>query len=185
MKYRVAIAAALFPAMAMAWPWSTDMVNQPSIKPQEGAMRAFPGRSIPVQGLPTEVADREQAKMLTSPLQPTAATLAKGRTLYRIYCATCHGQTGKADSPVASKIGAIPLVDDYVQKTLTEGWLFGTITFGSYIMPAYGLPQGRSDGRGSNDLSVEERWEVVNYVRYQLVQDAAVEAAGAVAAGGQ
>ncbi|MBK8161816.1 MAG: cytochrome c [Gammaproteobacteria bacterium] len=175
MKYRMAVAAALFPVAAWAWPWSTDMVNQPSIKPQEGEMRAFPQRSVPVGGIATEVANRDEAKPLTSPIQPTAANLAQGRTLFRIYCAACHGLTGKADSPVASKIGAIPLVDDYVQKTLTEGWIWGTITFGSYIMPAYGKPQAREDGRGSNDLSVEERWQVVSYVRHQLVQDAAAE----------
>jgi mono/diheme cytochrome c family protein len=185
MRYGIAVAAALFPVVVWAWPWSTDMVNQPSIKPQEGMMMPFPGRSIPVDGIPTEVADREQAKPLTSPIQPTAANLAEGRTLFRIYCAACHGLTGKADSPVASKIGAIPLVDDYVQKTLTEGWIFGTITFGSYIMPAYGKPQARDDGRGSNDLSVEERWQVVNYVRHQLVKDAAAEPTRTAAASAQ
>jgi mono/diheme cytochrome c family protein len=185
MRYGIAVAAAIFPVMAWAWPWSTDMVNQPSIKPQEGAMMPFPGRSIPVGGIMTEVANREEAKPLTSPIQPSAANLAEGRTLFRIYCAACHGLTGKADSPVAGKIGAIRLDDDYVQKTLTEGWIFGTITFGSYVMPAYGKPQARDDGRGSNDLSVEERWQVVNYLRHQLMKDAAAEATKTAAAGAQ
>jgi len=182
MRYGIAVAAALFPVVAFAWPWSTDMMNQPSIKPQEGEMRAFPKHSIPVRTdkldsahVFTEVANRDEAKPLVSPIEPTAVNLAHGRTLFRIYCAACHGLTGKADSPVSSKIGAIPLVDDYVQKTLTEGWIFGTITFGSYVMPAYGKPQAREDGRGSNDLSIEERWQVVNYVRHQLAQDAAAE----------
>jgi len=34
-------------------------------------------------------------------------------------------------------------------------------------MPAYGKP---GEGGGSNDLSVEERWHVVNYVRHALTQ---------------
>ena len=68
MKYRMAVAAALFPVAAWAWPWSTDMVNQPSIKPQEGEMRAFPQRSVPVGGIATEVANRDEAKPLTSPI---------------------------------------------------------------------------------------------------------------------
>lgn len=182
MKYRMAVAAALFPVVAWAWPWSTDMMDQPSIKPQEGEMAPFPKRSIPLRTeridtamLLTEVANRDEAKPLTSPIPVTADNLAKGKTLFRIYCGACHGLTGKADSPVSSKIGAIPLVDDYVQKTLTEGWIFGTITFGSYIMPAYGKPTARDDGRGSDDLSIEERWQVVNYVRHQLAKDAAAE----------
>ncbi|MFQ5488230.1 MAG: c-type cytochrome [Gammaproteobacteria bacterium] len=169
------IALALFPTLVFAWPWSTDMMNQPSIKPQEGVMTPFPKRSIPVTGIPTKVANREEAKPLTSPIPVSAGSLAKGKVLFKIYCAACHGLTGKADSPVSSKIGAISLVDSYVQETLTEGWVFGTITFGSYVMPAYGMPQGREDKRGSNDLSVEERWHVVNYVKHGLLQDAQSE----------
>ena len=169
---KLLIVLAMCPAVALAWPWSTDMMNQPSIKPQEGLMTPFPRRSIPVTGLPTKVANREEAKTLVNPIPVSDASLAKGRVLFRIYCSACHGLTGKADSPVSPKIGAISLVDDYVQKNLTEGWIFGTITFGSYVMPAYGRPAGRDDLRGSNDLSVEERWHVVNYVKHGLVKDA-------------
>lgn len=168
LKSVIAAAALMMPAAAMAWPWSTDMMNQPNIKPQEGKMVDFPERSIPVGGIPTQVADREAAKPLKSPIEPTAESLAKGKTLFKIYCAACHGQTGAADSPVSGKIGAIALNDSYVQENLTEGWIWGTITFGSYVMPAYGVPQGK---RGSNDLNVEERWHVVNYIKHGLVKD--------------
>jgi mono/diheme cytochrome c family protein len=157
------------PSLALAWPWSQDMMNQPSIKPQEGAMKVFPKRSIPVMGIPTKVASRDEAKDMVNPITATGASLKKGRTLFRIYCSACHGLTGKADSPVSNKIGAIDLTDDYVQKNLTEGWLWGTITFGSFVMPAYGVP---GEQGGSNDLSVEERWHVVNYIKNGLVEDA-------------
>ncbi|RMH21144.1 MAG: hypothetical protein D6698_03130, partial [Gammaproteobacteria bacterium] len=53
-----------------------------------------------------------------------------------------------------------------------DGWIWGTITFGSYVMPAYGAPAMRPDKRGSNDLNVEERWHVVNYVKHGLRHDA-------------
>jgi len=175
MRFSLLLIVVLFPGLAMAWPWSTDMMNQPSIKPQEGPMWAFPQRSIPVQGMPTKVANREESKGMTNPIKPTTASLKTGKSLFKIYCSACHGMTGKADSPVSPKIGAISLVDSYVQETLTEGWLWGTITFGSYVMPAYGLPSEKpgSNGKrlGSNDLSVEERWHVVNYIRNGLVSD--------------
>ena len=164
-------AALLLPTAALAWPWSTDMMNQPSIKPQEGEMAPFPLRSIPVQGIPTMVKNREEAKSLVNPVPVTTASLKEGKFLYKVYCGACHGNTGAANSPITNKIGAISLVDDYVQGNLTEGWLFGTITFGSYVMPAYGKPSGRDDLRGSNDLSVEERWHVVNYIKHGLVDD--------------
>ena len=132
-------------------------------------MKPFPKRSVPVGGIPTKVANRDEAKDLVNPMAVSEASLKKGRNLFRIYCAACHGLSGKADSPVSTKIGAIDLTDDYVQKTLTEGWVWGTITFGSYVMPAYGVP---SEEGGSNDLSVEERWHVVNYVKHGLLKEA-------------
>jgi len=126
---------------------------------------------VPVAGFPTKIHNREEAKGLNNPTPPTEESINRGRTLFRIYCAACHGLTGGANSPVTDKIGAINLRDDYVQKQLTEGWIFGTITFGSAIMPAYGEPTGRDDRRGANDLSVEERWDVVNYVRHAMLKD--------------
>jgi len=162
------------PSVVMAWPWSQDMMNQPSIKPQEGPMTPFPRRSVPVMGIPTKVANREEAKNLVNPVPVTAATLKKGRTLFRIICSACHGLDGKASSPVSPKIGAIDLTADYVQKNLTEGWIYGTITFGSYVMPAYGVPNEQG---GSNDLSVKERWEVVNYVKHGLLKEASASVA--------
>ena len=160
--------AVMMPSVVYAWPWSTDMMNQPSIKPQEGTPNSFPSRSIPVMGIPTTIKNRDEAKDLVNPIPVSKASLKKGRTLFRIYCAACHGLSGKADSPVSGKIGAIDLTDDYVQKNLTEGWIFGTITFGSFVMPAYGVP---GEQGGSNDLSVEERWHVVNYVKNELVNE--------------
>jgi len=162
----------LVPSAAFAWPWSTDMMNQPSIKPQEGQMYPFPSRSIPVMGIPTKVANREEAAHLKNPVPVSEESLKKGRKLFRIICAACHGLTGKRDTPVADKIGAIDLTDDYVQVTLSEGHIWGTITFGSAIMPAYGVPSADPMKGGSNDLSVEERWHVVNYVKNGLKNEA-------------
>lgn len=171
MRFKLLLAALLLPSVAFAWPWSTDMMNQPSIKPQEGEMAPFPLRSIPVQGIPTMVKNRDEAKSLVNPVPVTTASLKKGKMLFKVYCGACHGNTGAANSPVSSKIGAISLIDDYVQGNLTEGWIFGTITFGSFVMPAYGKPSARDDNRGTNDLSVEERWHVVNYIKNRLVKD--------------
>ncbi|NOZ54099.1 MAG: cytochrome c [Gammaproteobacteria bacterium] len=159
----------IVPASVLAWPWSQDMMNQPSIKPQEGKMWPFPKRSIPVMGLSTKVANREESKELTNPILASAESIKEGRTLFRVYCAACHGLSGKADSPVSGKIGAIDLTDDYVQSNLTEGWLWGTITFGSYVMPAYGVVSAST--AGSNDLTVDERWHIVNYMKNGLTSE--------------
>ena len=173
----LAAACALAPAPAHAWPWSTDMMNQPNFKPQEGVMPPFPKRSVPVTGIPTEIADRDAAEDMRSPFSPSPSSIRTGRTLFKIYCAACHGITGRGDTPVAELIGAIDLTDPDLLGDMTDGWIFGTITFGSAIMPAYGVPNEASERRGSNDLSVEERWHVVNYIRNGLLADADKHAA--------
>ncbi|MDQ7014954.1 MAG: cytochrome c [Gammaproteobacteria bacterium] len=151
------------------------MGNQISIKPQEPygsggdgglKMRDFPKRSVSIKGKATSVVDRAEAEGLLNPMPVTAASLRQGRQLFDIYCSACHGYDGKADTPVSRKIFAVPLINERVQQEISEGWLWGTITFGSAIMPAYGVPGA---GGGSNDLTVEERWHVVNYVRHGLI----------------
>ena len=170
----VAVVLAFSTTNATAWPWSTDMMNQASIKPQE-QITPFPARSVPVTGIPSaQWEDRDATEDLTNPFAPSASSLKTGKVLFKIYCTACHGQTGRAESAVA-KLGmpANDLTDEYVQSELTEGWIFGTITFGSAVMPPYGRAGDQNDeARGSNDLSVDERWHVVNYIRHQLRADA-------------
>lgn len=170
------------PATAYAWPWSQDMMNQPSIKPQEGTPKAFPKRSVPTTGFATKFLSRDDdgIEELVNPVAATPESIAEGKTLYAIYCASCHGKTGQSESPIAEKIGAMVLTDEYVQVDSTEGWIWGTITFGGAVMPAYGVPNEETDYRGANDLSVTERWHVVNYIKHQLKADA--EAVGLIAA---
>jgi len=157
-----------------AWPWSTDMMNQASIKPQE-QITPFPSRSVPITGIPSDLwEDREATQDLQNPHAPSAQSLKTGKVLFHIYCAACHGLTGRAESAVAAAgMPANDLTDEYVQDELTEGWVFGTITFGSAVMPPYGRAGDQNDeARGSNDLSVDERWHVVNYIKHQLKADA-------------
>jgi S-disulfanyl-L-cysteine oxidoreductase SoxD len=175
----LAAAALLAPTPAHAWPWSTDMMNQPNVKPQEGPMRPFPRRSVPVSGIPTEIIDRDEAEEMANPYPPSPASIGTGRTLFKIYCAACHGIAGRGDTPVAELIGTVDLTDPDMVGDLTDGWIFGTITFGSAIMPAYGVTNEEGEYRGSNDLNVEERWHVVNYIRNGLVADAEMREAAA------
>lgn len=160
---------------AHAWPWSNDMMNQASIKPQE-KITPFPARSVPVTGIPSRAwEDREATAELQNPYAPSSHSIKTGKALFAIYCAACHGKTGRAESEVVKRgMPANDLTDAYVQQELSAGWIFGTITFGSAVMPPYGRAGDQNDeARGANDLSVEERWHVVNYLKHQLVKDAA------------
>jgi len=164
---------ALIPSLAMAWPWSKDMANQISIKPQEGpdATRPFPQRSVPMEGTKTTpyVHDHDAAMKLPNPNAPTQASIAHGKSMFKIYCVPCHGDSGTGDGLVGAKLIVRPfdLTAERVQKEMPEGYIFAHVTFGGPLMPSYG-----------NDMSPTERWDLVNYVRHGLKaeQSAAVGA---------
>jgi len=158
-KFLLIVCMLALPTAVMAWPWSRDLMNQPSIKPQEPPINTYPLDSVPVGGPWTKVADRDASENMVNPVKATNKSIAMGRALFQTYCFPCHGGSGKGDGPVGKIFETQPadLTSDYVKDDLTDGWIWGTITFGSYIMPRYGY-----------DMSPAERWDVVNYVRNVL-----------------
>ena len=160
---------ALLPAVAGAWPWSRDMANQISIKPQHGpdSIRPFPQRSVPMVGTNTLllVHDRDAAMKLVNPNPATAESVGRGRKFFQIFCTPCHGKTGTGDGLVGAKflIRPFDLTAENEQKILSEGYIYGTVAFGGALMPSYG-----------NDLSPSEVWDLGNYVRHGLVSDGLV-----------
>lgn len=173
-KISLAIALMLAPAMAQAWPWSQDMANQVSTKPQESVdpanpgMVAFPKRSVPAPGTMTIVKDTGAAEKMKNPIPADEKSVAMGGKLFEIYCVVCHGKEGKGDGLVGAKLALKPYdLSADMTKARSDGFIWGYLTFGGAVMPTYG-----------NDLSPTERWHVVNYVR-KVVQkaDAAAPAA--------
>jgi mono/diheme cytochrome c family protein len=162
------IGLSLAPLIAGAWPWSRDMANQISVKPEHGpdSIRLFPQRSVPMPGTKTlfHVHDRDHAMALVNPNPATEESIDHGRKFFQIFCTPCHGKSGTGDGLVGAKfiIRPFDLTAENEQKTVPEGYIFGTVTFGGAFMPSYG-----------NDLSPSEIWDVVNYVRHGLVADGA------------
>jgi mono/diheme cytochrome c family protein len=149
------LAVASLPGTASAWPWSRDMTDSIAIKPQAHPL-PFPKRSVPVPETATvHVADKEAAAKLLNPIPATADSVESGKQLFTIYCTPCHGVSGTGDGLVGEKLVLRPfdLTSASVQQ-ISDGLIFGYITFGGAVMPVYG-----------NDLSPTERWHVVNYVR--------------------
>ena len=170
-KLSLAVVLLLSPVLAQAWPWSMDMANQVSTKPQESpdpanpGMALFPERSVPVPGTMVNVKDANEAEKLKNPIAADEKSIAKGGQFFAIYCVPCHGKLGKGDGYVGQKFIVQPsdLTSD-TTKARTDGYIWGHITFGGPIMPIYG-----------NDLNPTERWHVVNYVR-NVVQKAQASA---------
>ncbi len=91
---------------------------------------------------------------LKSPLDSTAVDLEKGKELYDIYCAICHGNKGNGQGKLVKreKILGIPSYDD-AGRAINEGSIYHTIYYGKNSMGSY-----------ANQLNEQERWQVVSYV---------------------
>ncbi len=160
-KLSLLIVLLLTPALAQAWPWSQDMANQISTKPQEGAdpanpgMRPFPQRSVPAPGTIMIVKDKDAADKLKNPIALEDKSVATGGRLFEIYCVPCHGKEGKGDGYVGAKFVVTPAdLSSQSTRDRSDGFIWGHITYGGVFMPSY-----------ANDLSPTERWHVINYVR--------------------
>jgi mono/diheme cytochrome c family protein len=103
----------------------------------------------------------------TIPLPLTRELLALGRKRFDITCATCHGPLGNGNSIVGTQMALRPppslVSDKYVAKP--SGYLFEVASRGFGLMASYAA-----------ELSVEERWAVIAYLRaLQLSQGATVD----------
>ncbi len=132
--------------------WISFMEIQPSYRPMEDPL-PVPADSVPIDG-PAYV------KGVGSPVNPVEAdevSLERGKILYDINCALCHGYDGKGNGPIAPFLRKEPPADltSGVVKEDSDGAIFLVITNGvPGAMPAL-----------RENLTVRERWDVVNYLR--------------------
>ena len=90
--------------------------------------------------------------LVTDSLQQ-AQYIAKGKELYDVYCALCHGEKGDGKGILVQreKILGVP---NYASRELTEGSIYHVLYYGRNTMGSF-----------ANQLSDKERWEVVMYVK--------------------
>lgn len=97
------------------------------------------------------------------PMPVNAETLAKGKERFEIFCSACHGATGSGNG-IATQYGLVGVPNYHSEHTrqMPDGQIFYVITHGQGLMLGYGA-----------NLSPEERWAIVAYVRaLQLSQNA-------------
>jgi mono/diheme cytochrome c family protein len=100
-----------------------------------------------------------------SPLPITAASIARGRARFGVYCAVCHGLLGDGESQVALNMSLRKPANLHAYRDVPDGYIFRVITHGFGLMPSYAA-----------QLPPEDRWAVVSYVRaLQLSQYASLE----------
>ncbi|HEY3311461.1 MAG TPA: c-type cytochrome [Anaerolineales bacterium] len=136
--------------------WISFMEIQPSFRPMEDPLPVA-ARSIPVEGaayIPGQGAPE-------NPVKADAASVERGRILYSVTCIQCHGPNADGNGVIGGALVFPPanLTADVVQNK-PDGALFLTIsngiqgTAGQIHMPAL-----------NENLTVRDRWDVVNYIR--------------------
>ena len=96
----------------------------------------------------------EEAKKMKNPIKLEKASIEKGRTIYEMKCASCHGLKGDGKGP--GSMGLSPKPTNFKEphwNKMTDGEHFWKITPGRGAMPSF-----------KNDLTEEERWHVGNYI---------------------
>ena len=132
--------------------WPSFMEIQPSFRQMEHPLPP-PARSIPIEG-PIAIPGMGAP---TNPTQADDASIARGKELFTINCQMCHGATGQGTGPIAPFLINFKPADltSAVVQSKSDGSIFLTITNGL---------EGRMPALNEN-LTVPERWDVVNYVR--------------------
>jgi mono/diheme cytochrome c family protein len=89
-----------------------------------------------------------------NPLAPmTGKELEEAGRLFNINCAVCHGAKGEANGPLAPKIGGVKSIIA-ASPGFSDGRIFFVMTYGQNNMGSY-----------ASQLSKEQRWRIVQYIR--------------------
>ncbi len=100
------------------------------------------------------------------------AAVTRGAFVFRTWCLPCHGAAGRGDGPVAMRgFPAPPPFSSEKSLALKDGRMFHILTFGQKDMPAYAA-----------QVSEDDRWKAVLYVRTLQRRAQAAQAAAAAAA---
>lgn len=91
---------------------------------------------------------------LVNPLPVSKSVLELGQKKFDVYCSPCHGYHGEGESRLRGQFPNPPSLHSEKVRTWSDGRIFHVIADGQNIMPSY-----------STQLSVEERWATVHYIR--------------------
>lgn len=180
MNRLASIALALFIAAALSgcgataekrsYEYMPDMARDPAYKAyapnpvtrdgltlQRPVAGTIPRNYQPFHFGPGEEEAARAGRELRDPYHPTAQTMQEGKALYETYCLVCHGEYGKGDGPISSKIPTPPAYTSDRLMQFPPGRIFHVVTLGTGKMPSY-----------ASQLSGDERWKIVTYVHTEL-----------------
>jgi cytochrome c len=127
-----------------------QLKGQTAQVPPQGSIK----RGFEIYEYENSTAGYELAKAnLVSPIDSISEKEAKkGKELYGIYCAICHGDQGNGKGKLVEREKFLG-VPSYADRQITAGSIYHVITYGLNSM-----------GSHANQLSQHERWLVTDYV---------------------
>jgi len=142
--------------------WISFMEIQESYRPMEHPLPP-PPNSVPVEGA-------AYLPGLPAPENPVPAdetSISRGRELFALNCAMCHGAEGRGNGIVGAALVYHP-ADLAGERALSmsDGEIFLTISNGIRDKP----PAWRMPPLNEN-LTVRERWDLVNFIREILQEE--------------
>ncbi len=175
---RLGLLAEAVAALALAGcPRLDPMQRQQKVKAYQASpywadglgMRAPPEGTVPHgELLPLDVSTGLGADGLALgrlPLAVDAKVLARGRARFDVTCAVCHGVLGDGESQVALNMSLRRPPSLHAYRDVPDGHIYRVISEGFGLMPSYAA-----------ELTVEDRWAIVAYVRaLQLSQYATLQ----------
>ena len=140
-----------------------NMLNQRKLDPQRSdsffkdgfGMRMPVAETVMRGSLPYAIDSEDKAGGLVNPLPRSEKVLNQGKHVFENYCSVCHGILGDGATSLTAAYGAKPanLVSRAIIE-LPDGKIHHVIMVGKNAMPSY-----------ASDLSEDERWAAVHYVR--------------------
>lgn len=92
-----------------------------------------------------------------NPLKVDMQLLKRGQRQFNIYCAACHDKAGTSQSIIVKRGVGIPPPPNLSSEAILlqlDGQIFATLSYGLRNMPGY-----------ESQISVQDRWAIVSYVR--------------------
>ena len=150
------IVGLLFTYELIRIPFPTDMAQSIAVGYVERPQRAPPQSSVPIQG--QEVIPEE---LPSNPIPGDDTSHQRGQILFDIHCALCHGPQGHGDGPLAHYFARTPenLIGEEAAAEF-DGSMYLVIQEGFGEMPSL-----------AENLSVRERWDVINYIRTLAISE--------------
>ena len=136
-----------------------DMAYQASIRPWQSAEQP-PDGTVPVSGIEPRLTDGEAIDTLPNPVPADTASIERGLALFADHCVACHGPGGNGHGALEKELDQLIPLAEMVTPDVTDGYVYTVIRDGGVSMPPYGP-----------DLAIQERWDLVNYLRTLAEQD--------------